>query len=144
MGNGPYRVWKNRMKGNQFGVWNKIYNNTETGEAPWVYPEFKGYHSNFYHGTFFTGSNQFTVVTETEDMFLRLFTPAWKTDQWHNYEPIFPSGDISFMQGISSIGSKTQRNETTGPMGSKNIFYDYEKDPARALKMVLYFDFSAK
>jgi hypothetical protein len=144
MGNGPYRVWKNRMKGNQFGVWTKQYNNTETGEYPWVYPEFKGYHSNFYGGYFFTKDNRFTVVTETEDMFLRLFTPAWKTDQWHNYEPLFPSGDISFMQGISSIGTKTQRNETTGPMGMKNIFYDYEKDPARALKLVLYFDFSAK
>jgi hypothetical protein len=143
IGDGPYRVWKNRMKGNRFGAWNKQYNNTETGEAPWKYPEFKGYHSNFYKGTFHTDQNQFTVVTETEDVFLRLFTPAWKTDQWHNYEPIFPSGDISFMQGISSIGTKTQRNETTGPMGSKNIFYDYEKDPSRALKLILYFDFSA-
>lgn len=142
MGNGPYRVWKNRMKGGQFGVWNKTYNNTETGEAPWNYPEFKGYYSNFYGGYFFTQNNRFTVVAENENMFLRLFTPAWKTDQWHNYEPLFPSGDISFMQGISSIGSKTQRNETTGPMGMKNIFYDYEKDPARALKMVLYFDFN--
>ena len=143
MGDGPYRVWKNRMKGNRFGVWNKEYNNTETGESPWAYPEFKGYHSNFYGGYFFTRNGRFTVVTETQDLFLRLFTPGWKTDQWHNYEPIFPSGDISFMQGISSIGSKTQRNETTGPMGSKNIFYDYEKDPSRALKMVLYFNFSA-
>ncbi|MGF2413900.1 MAG: glycoside hydrolase family 2, partial [Ferruginibacter sp.] len=142
MGNGPYRVWKNRMKGNQFGVWNKTYNNTETGEAPWLYPEFKGYHSNFYGGYFFTKNNRFTVATETEDLFLRLFTPAWKTDQWHNYEPLFPSGDISFMQGISSTGTKTQRNETTGPMGLKNIFYDYEKDPSRALKIVLYFNFN--
>jgi Glycosyl hydrolases family 2, TIM barrel domain/Glycosyl hydrolases family 2, sugar binding domain/Glycosyl hydrolases family 2/Beta galactosidase small chain len=142
MGNGPYRVWKNRMKGGQFGVWNKTYNNTETGEAPWNYPEFKGYYSNFYGGYFFTKNNRFTVVAENENMFLRLFTPAWKTDQWHNYEPLFPSGDISFMQGISSIGSKTQRNETTGPMGLKNIFYDYEKDPARALKLVLYFNFN--
>src|SRR6185312_7119283 len=32
MGYGPYRVWKNRMKGNTFGIWNKPYNNTETGE----------------------------------------------------------------------------------------------------------------
>ncbi len=144
MGSGPYRVWKNRMKGNQFGVWNKTYNNTETGEAPWLYPEFKGYYSNIYNAQFVTANNSFIVATETEDMFLRLFTPTWKTDQWHNYEPLFPSGDISFMQGISSIGSKTQRNETTGPMGSKNIFYDYEKDLARALKLVLYFDFSAK
>jgi len=145
MGYGPYRVWKNRMKGNSFGVWSKQYNNTETGESPWIYPEFKGYHAGFYGGIFFTNSNnQFTVVTETEDLFLRLFAPAWKTDQWHNYEPLFPSGDISFMQGISSIGTKTQRNETTGPMGMKNIFYDYEKDPGRALQMVLYFDFSGR
>ena len=144
MGNGPYRVWKNRMKGNQFGVWNKTYNSTETGESPWVYPEFKGYHSNFYGGYFFTSNNQFTVVTETEDLFLRLFTPTWKTDQWHNYEPYFPTGDISFMQGIPSIGTKSQRNETTGPMGIKNMYYDYEKDPARALRICLWFNFSSQ
>lgn len=144
MGDGPYRVWKNRMKGNRFGVWNKIYNNTETGESPWIYPEFKGYYADFYSATFFTGNNSFRVFAETENLFLRLFTPGWKTDQWHNYEPLFPSGDISFMQGISSIGSKTQRNETTGPLGGKNIFYDYEKDPSRALHINLYFNFSAQ
>jgi hypothetical protein len=143
MGNGPYRVWKNRMKGNQFGVWKKDYNNTETGES-WGYPEFKGYYSNFYGGYFFTKQQVFTVVTENEDLFLRLFSPAWKTDQWHNYEPIFPAGDISFMQGIPAIGTKNQRAETTGPMGMKNIFYDYEKDSSRALTLVLYFDFTAK
>jgi hypothetical protein len=143
MGNGPYRVWKNRMKGGKFGVWHKEYNNTETGES-WNYPEFKGYYSNMYWCKFITIGQSFKVFTENEDLFLRLFTPAWKTDQWHNYEPIFPSGDISFMQGIPGIGTKTQRNETTGPMGMKNIFYDYEKDPVRALKIVLYFDFSGK
>jgi hypothetical protein len=141
LGDGPYRVWKNRMKGTQFGVWTKDYNNTETGESPWVYPEFKGYHSNLYWSVFKGDDHSFIVTSTTENVFLRLFTPAWKTDQWHNYEPIFPSGDISFMQGIPGIGSKTQRNETTGPMGMKNIFYDYEKDPSRALKLVLYFDF---
>ncbi|MDI9363753.1 MAG: glycoside hydrolase family 2 TIM barrel-domain containing protein [Flavobacterium sp.] len=144
MGNGPYRVWKNRLKGTQFGIWHKAYNNTETGEFPWKYPEFKGYHANMYWCKFITTTLPFTVYTENENLFLRLYTPAWKTDQWHNYEPIFSSGNISFMQGISSIGSKTQRNETTGPMGQKNIYYDYEKDPARTLKMVLYFDFSNK
>jgi len=142
MGDGPYRVWKNRMKGTQFGIWTKKYNNTETGESPWVYPEFKGYYSNLHWCVFKGDNHSFTVITPDENIFLRLFTPAWKTDQWHNYEPIFPSGDISFMQGISSIGTKTQRNETTGPMGLKNIFYDYEKDPSRALKLVLYFDFT--
>jgi hypothetical protein len=141
MGNGPYRVWKNRMKGNRFGIWQKEYNNTETAES-YVYPEFKGYHSNMYWCKFIGKHNSFKVYTENEDLFFRLFTPAWKTDQWHNYEPIFPKGDISFMQGISSIGSKTQRNETTGAMGQKNIFYDYDKDPSRALNIVLYFNFN--
>ncbi|MBW8684625.1 glycoside hydrolase family 2 protein [Chitinophaga rhizophila] len=143
MGDGPYRVWKNRLKGNRFGIWHKAYNNTETGES-WNYPEFKGYHANMYWCDFITDQRVFRVYTENEGLFLRLFTPAWKTDQWHNYEPLFPAGDISFMQGISSIGSKTQRNETTGPMGAKNIFYDYEKDPERALQITLYFDFSVK
>ena len=46
------------------------------------------------------------------------------------------------MQGIPGIGTKTQGRETTGPMGMKNIFYDYEKDPSRALELVLYFDFT--
>ncbi|WP_316810010.1 glycoside hydrolase family 2 TIM barrel-domain containing protein [Pedobacter heparinus] len=141
MGRGPYRVWKNRLKGNPFGVWKKDYNSTETGEA-WVYPEFKGYHSNMYWCKFITKDQPFKVVTENEDVFLRLFSAAFKTDQWHNYEPLFPSGDISFMQGIPGIGTKTQRAERSGPMAMKNIFYDYEKDPARALNLTLYFDFS--
>ncbi|TCC99374.1 glycoside hydrolase family 2 TIM barrel-domain containing protein [Pedobacter hiemivivus] len=141
MGRGPSRVWKNRLKGNQFGIWKKDYNNTETGET-WVYPEFKGYHSNVYWCKFITKDQPFTVITENEDIFLRLFSAAWKTDQWHNYEPLFPSGDISFMHGIPGIGTKTQRADRSGPMAMKNIFYDYEKDPARALNMTLYFDFS--
>ena len=144
MGYGPYRVWKNRMKGNKFGVWTKMYNNTETGEAPWLYPEFKGYHANMYWCRFYTATDSFEVSTGTEDVFLRLFTPAFKTDQWRNYELVFPKGDISFMQGIPGIGTKTQRNETTGPMGMKNIYYDYEKDPARWKTLVLYFNFDLK
>lgn len=141
MGNGPYRVWKNRMKGNQFGIWNKTYNSTETGET-WVYPEFKGYHSNMYWCRFNTSGQSFTVATEDEDLFLRLFTPAFKDDAWHNYMLVFPEEDISFMQGISGIGTKTQRRETTGPMGMKNILYDYEKDPTRYKTITLYFNFS--
>jgi len=142
MGNGPYRVWKNRLKGTEFGIWNKKYNNTETAET-WDYPEFKGYYSNMYWCKFITASQQFTVYTKNEDLYLRLYSAAFKTDQWHNYEPLFPNGDISFMQGIPSIGTKNQRAETTGPMGMKNIFYDYEKDPNRSLSITLYFDFRA-
>jgi hypothetical protein len=142
LGYGPYRVWKNRIKGNQFGVWKKEYNSTETGESPWIYPEFMGYHANMIWCRFLLNDGRsFLVSTETNDVFLRLFTPTWKTDQWHNYETLFPTGDISFMQGIPGIGTKSQTRESTGPMGMKYGFYDYEKDPSRALKLVLLFDF---
>jgi hypothetical protein len=144
MGQGPYRVWKNRLKGNRYGVWNKQYNATETGEVPFEYPEFKGYHANLYWCKFMTATQPFTVVTTNEDIFLRLFTPKVQDDPkdtWKNLQYVFPSGDISFMQGISGVGTKTQKRETTGPMGMKNIMYDYEKNPERALNMTLYFGF---
>jgi hypothetical protein len=145
MGNGPYRVWKNRMKGNQFGIWKKEYNNAATGEIPFNYPEFKGYYSNLYWCKFIGKTQNFKVFTDQEDVFLRLFTPKKSKDtEYDNMSPTFPNGDISFMNGISAIGTKTQKPETTGPMGMKHVFYDFEKEPARALNMTLYFDFSGK
>jgi hypothetical protein len=144
-GSGPYRVWKNRMKGTQFGIWKKDYNNSATGEAPWQYPEFKGYYSNMYWCEFIGKQQSFKVVTDREDVFLRLFTPKKSKDtEYDNLSPTFPNGDISFMNGISAIGTKTQKPETTGPMGMKHVFYDFDKDPSRVLNMTLYFDFSGK
>jgi len=144
-GNGPYRVWKNRMKGTAFGIWKKDYNNSATGEAPWQYPEFKGYYSNIYWCEFIGKQQSFKVVTDREDIFLRLFTPKKSKDtEYDNMSPTFPNGDISFMNAISAIGTKTQKPETTGPMGMKNIYYDFDKDPDRALNMTLYFDFSGR
>jgi hypothetical protein len=142
MGNGPYRVWKNRMKGNKLGIWDKKYNNSATGEPDFDYPEFKGYYSNLYWCKFNGKSQSFSVYTDREDIFLRLLTPKKSKDtEYDNMSPTFPTGDISFMNGISAIGTKTQKPETTGPMGMKHVFYDFDKDRSRALNMTLYFDF---
>src|ERR1035437_9008730 len=73
MSNGPYHVWKNRLKGTQFGVFDKQYNNTITGQT-WVYPEFKGYYSNFYAVEVQTKELPITIVSATSDLFLHLFT----------------------------------------------------------------------
>jgi hypothetical protein len=140
MGNGPYRVWKNRLKGNALDIWSKAYNNTVTGESqnP-VYPEFKGYYSNLYWFTLETTEQPITVVCENEDIFLRLFTPQSPKETF-NVTPAFPKGDISFMHGITAIGTKGQKPENLGPMGKKNMYFDYWKD--RPKEMTLYFDFS--
>ena len=143
MGDGPYRVWKNRMEGTTLGVWNKAYNNTITGQGACIYPEFKGYYSNFYWMKLETAGPPITVVCASEDVFLRLFTPA-NPAHVYNIAPPFPSGELSFMQGIPPIGTKSQKPEKMGPSGQKNMYYDYGKSAAYAKEIILYFNFSGK
>jgi hypothetical protein len=126
MANGPYRVWKNRLKGTQFGVFNKKYNNTVTGQS-WDYPEFKGYYSNFYAVQIQTKELPITIVTSTDDLFLHLFTPQTTANLRGvrgGMTPPFPSGNISVLHGISSIGTKFSKADEEGPQGGKNIYKD--------------------
>ncbi len=146
LGHGPYRVWKNRLQGGTLDVHEKRYNKTMTGVPPLIYPEFKGYHSQLYWARFYTTGQSFTVGTASEDVFLRLFTPE-NPAVAHNTAPPFPSGDISFMQAIPAIGTKSQKAENLGPSGKKNLYFDYgpyDKWQTRSKKLVLYFDFSAQ
>lgn len=132
--NGPYHVWKNRLKGTNFGVYEKAYNNTVTGET-WEYPEFKGYYSNFYAMQLHTNELPITIVSGTKDLFIRLFTPQAAVHSSRNVNPPFPSGDISILNGISPIGTKFSRADEEGPQGQKN---NYEGMP---LGGKLYFKF---
>lgn len=134
MADGPYHVWKNRMKGINFGVYNKTYNNTITGQS-WDYPEFKGYYSNLYAVEVQTEELPFTVVTPTENIFLHLFTPGRAVFHSSNVEAPFPQGDISFLNGIPAVGTKFSLAAQEGPQGGKNK-YDNEVFQGR-----LYFYF---
>ena len=111
LGRGPYRVWKNRIQGTNYQIWQKAKNNTVTGEyyEPLVYPEFKGYHAGLYWATLLTdGSDPVTVHSETDGLFLRLYTPEEPRDKegrgnsWH----AFPEGDISFLLDIPAVNSQ--------------------------------------
>jgi hypothetical protein len=142
MGDGPYRVWKNRLKGTKLNVWDKTYNNTITGEddTKLIYPEFKGYYSNLYWMKLKTTGQPITIVCNSQDVYMRLFTPA-NPKNAYNTAPAFPSGDISFMHGIPPIGTKSQKAEKMGPSGMLNQYFDYYKDIERALPLTLYFNF---
>jgi len=143
LANGPYHVWKNRLKGTQFGIFSKQYNNTITGQT-WVYPEFKGYYSNFYAVQILTKELPITIVSATSDLFLHLFTPGEAKFSSGKgirgvLNPPFPSGNISFLHGISAIGTKFSRPENEGPQGGENK-YIYN-DTAPSLSGTLYFRF---
>lgn len=105
LGDGPYRVWRNRTKGTKFQVWKNDYNNTVTGEADFVYPEFKGFFSNLYWSNVKGKSqNGFTVYCHTPHTYLRMLTPQEpKQNKKGKTHPEFPEGDISFVMNIPAM-----------------------------------------
>lgn len=124
MGNGPYRVWRNRLKGQQFGTWSLAYNNTVTGHynsiEPPLYPEFKGYRSNMrWMEIYHKGEKKFRVTSLTEGLYFRLFTPEEAVDETpgemggmnegsrkqERTMVKFPAGDISFLLSIPPMQS---------------------------------------
>jgi hypothetical protein len=138
LGKGPYRVWKNRIKGNSLNVWEKKYNNTVTGES-YQYPEFKGYHSNLYWAEIKNKAKDFLVITCTPDLYLRLFTPDMHKGDERNTTVTFPDGDISFLQGISPVGTKFKRPDQLGPQSQLNQYARHWTD--NILEIELLFDF---
>jgi hypothetical protein len=136
LGRGPYRVWKNRLKGQQLGVWQKKYNNTITGES-WVYPEFKGYFSQLSWVQVQNTERNFIVYTGQQDCYLQVLQPEKPEGaKNNNTSPPFPAGSIGFMNAIPAIGTKFNRPEVMGPQSQRNIRHDNEP-----VKGVLYFDF---
>lgn len=121
LGKGPYRVWKNRLKGGTLNVWQKDYNNTITGES-WLYPEFKGYHANMYWVTVQNKEHPFTIYTEDENIFLQMLKPQKPVSAPNNNtSPAFPDGNLGFMTAIPAIGTKFNPAEDMGPQSQKNV-----------------------
>lgn len=121
MADGPYHVWQNRLKGVNFGIHDKTYNNTITGQS-WDYPEFKGYYSGFHAVEIDNDEVPFTIVSTTDDTYLHLFTPGRPVYYSENVEPHFPDGDISVMNVICAVGTKFSRAEQEGPQGELKQF----------------------
>ena len=140
MGEGPFRVWKNRMEGTDFGVWEKDYNATMTGYSDYIYPEFSGYHAGVYwvelHGKDNTG---FKVYIKSNDIFLRMLTPKQPSDARTTLVN-FPKGDISFLHGINPIGTKFKDAQKLGPQSS-NYHFNAAKIAHRKLRLEIVFDF---
>ncbi len=143
MGRGPYRVWKNRIPGTNYGVWHKAYNNTITGESyeNLIYPEFKGYHANLYWATLESETTPFTVYARTDGVFFRVFTPEEPKGRVSATMPKFPEGDLSFLLDIPAICS-FKPIEQQGPNSQPGNIRIKSGD--EGLKLNLVFDFCQK
>ncbi|WP_075590861.1 glycoside hydrolase family 2 protein [Labilibacter marinus] len=131
LGDGPYRVWRNRMKGTQLKVWENDYNNTVTGKSGWVYPEFKGYFSSLYWAQVRGNNNNgFNVYCHSKYTFLRMLTPeqpedALKGSAVHKW----PVGDISFVTNVPPIGSKFKEIGEQGPTSNEEMIFGNDDKP---------------
>ncbi len=104
LGNGPFRIWKNRLSGVTLNVWENMYNRTITGYFPRIYPEFKGYFSEITWLELNTVEGKILMATKEKNLYVRLF--EFYGLPGINPQPELPRGNISFLEHIPPIGTK--------------------------------------
>ncbi|HEY1717557.1 MAG TPA: glycoside hydrolase family 2 TIM barrel-domain containing protein [Verrucomicrobiae bacterium] len=127
LGDGPFRVWKNRLAGATLGVWKNDYNNTITGWRDWIYPEFKGVFANVRWLQLETTEGQITVVPNSEIPFVQVLTPEFPPEKLagNTIAPL-PKCGLGFLDAIPPIGSKFQAAEIVSPSGERAVAHgDY-------------------
>ncbi len=121
LGDGPYRVWKNRLAGTTLGVWQNDYNNTITGWRDWIYPEFKGVFANVRWLQLETTEGEITVVPENIP-FVQVLTPEFPpTNLVLNAFAPLPKCGLGFLDAIPAIGSSTKKVADLGPQSQPNV-----------------------
>jgi hypothetical protein len=121
LGDGPYRVWKNRLRGQTFGVWKNDYNNTITGWRDWIYPEFKGCFADVRWLQLETTEGLITVVPKNIP-YVQVLTPDWPPMNLVGkaYAPL-PQCGLGFLHAIPAIGSKFKNATALGPQSQPNV-----------------------
>ena len=121
LGDGPFRVWKNRLRGVTFGEWENDYNNTITGHSGWQYPEFKGCFSNVRWLQLETTEGLITVVPENIP-FVQVLTPEQPPDNLVAKTKVnLPECGLGFLHAIPPIGTKFKPAAASGPQSQPNV-----------------------
>jgi len=122
LGDGPYRVWKNRVRGVSLNVWDNDYNNTITGYKDWVYPEFKGFFSHVHWLQLETTEGPITVINNSGVPFMQVLTPEFPPRNLvaRAFAPT-PKCGLGFLDAISPIGNKFQGPNVLGPQSQPNV-----------------------
>ncbi|WP_052074427.1 glycoside hydrolase family 2 [Shewanella mangrovi] len=115
LGDGPYRVWANRLEGVKYGTWENDYNDGIAGEK-WQFPEFKGYFSDIHWLTLTGNNSKISFSTPTNNLFVRVMQPDDGAQPANTLSLHYP-GEISFLHRISPIGTKFHPANEMGPQG---------------------------
>jgi hypothetical protein len=110
-GQGPTRVWQNRLRGTWLGLHETVNAEQRPGET-WNYPEFRGFFAGVREAELTTAAGILSITPSPSDNYLRLGTP--RIDH-PNTTVEFPAGDLSLLHAIPAIGSKMHPPVRSGP-----------------------------
>lgn len=111
VGNGPYRVWQNRLHGPQYGLWENDYNDPIPAES-FDYPEFKGYFSNVDWMDIKTQDGTIEIVNETPGSYVGVYEPR---DGKDHILYTLPKTGIAIMDVIPPVRNKVNTTDLNGP-----------------------------
>ena len=115
VGNGPYRVWQNRIDGPQYGYWQNDYNDPVPGES-WDYPEFKGYFAGVSWMQLTTDEGLISIsnpqASAAEHPYIGVYTPRDGRD--HILYELTQTG-LSVLPVIPAVRNKVNTTDLNGP-----------------------------
>ena len=111
LGEGPYRVWQNRLQGTTYNVWANDYNDPIPGES-FTYPEFKGYFANVSWMNIKTTEGEISITNETPNTCIGVYEPR---DGRDNLLYTLPKSGISILNVIPAVRNKVNTTDLIGP-----------------------------
>jgi hypothetical protein len=117
VGAGPYRIWKNRQAGTEFGLHAARYSRSTPGVS-YEYPEFEG---------FFGAWNWLELQTREADVVIRNggripYFALYRPTPGENPVVELPELGWSFLHAVAPIGTKFDRPEVLGPQSQETQF----------------------
>jgi hypothetical protein len=109
-GQGPERVWANRMRGTRYGHFSYDFRKLRPG-VDYNYPHSAGYYAGIHEASLRGPAGQLHVTCAQEDTFIRL----GKNDEGEKIVTAWPKGDFSLLHAIPGIGNKFHAPELVSP-----------------------------
>jgi hypothetical protein len=109
-GQGPERVWANRMRGTWFGSFERGFRKLRPG-IDYGYPHSAGYYADVRAAGILTKSGAIRLRSGREDTFLRIGT----NDEGEKITTFWPEGGFSVLHAIPAIGNKFHKPGQIGP-----------------------------
>ena len=113
LGDGPNRVWGNRLRGGTLGLWERPSRALDTTNLG-------GYYSDVVWTELSTADRRLLIAFESPGTYLGLFSPTFPEDARDAVAAV-PPGGISLLHGISAIGTKFHPPQDLGPQGRRAV-----------------------